>query len=110
MSRACVHMCVRTRAHAHVSVQPAFICSSKMSLFLGGVSPHIMVCHNGENSQLPRWHTLITSLLIKMFPSRKCVPALHAKTQTEILENLGSSGNSSLMEKISIPEMVENII
>lgn len=110
MSRACVHMCVRTRAHAHVSVQPAFICSSKMSLFLGGVSPHIMVCHNGENSQLPRWHTLITSLLIKMFPSRKCVPALHAKTRTEILENLGSSGNSSLMEKISIPEMVENII
>lgn len=48
-----------------------------------GSSPLLMVCDT-----LPPAHT-VTSLLRKVFPSRKYVPA---KMQTHILENLGSLG------------------
>ena len=52
-----------------------------------GSSPLLLVCDT-----LPPART-VTSRLRKMFPLRKCVPA---KTQTHILENLGSLGLISL--------------
>lgn len=73
----------------------ASICCNKT---VSSISGRLQSAFNGLSHQentlnLTDGIHCVASLLIKMFPSRKHVPALHAKTQTEILENRGSSGN-----------------